>query len=113
MAARTEKSIEQAVVEYGKRHGVLSIKLSMNGGRGAAGWPDRLFLGKDMQLRWVEFKTEKGKLTPLQMRRHAELSALGWTTAVVRTVEQGKAVLDNMIRFPVKPPRNPQQMRMF
>ena len=110
MAARTERSIEQAVVDYARKHGVLSIKLSMNGARGAAGWPDRIFLGKDMQVRWVEFKNERGQLTALQKRRHAELAALGWSTAVVRTVEQGKDILDNMIKFPLKP--DPRQLRM-
>jgi hypothetical protein len=108
---RTERSIEQAVVEYAKKHGVASIKLSMNGARGAAGWPDRLFLGKDMQVRWIEFKADGGKLTELQRRRHAELSALGWSTAVVKDVEVGKAIIDNMRLYPTKP--DPRQMRMF
>ena len=108
---RTERSIEQAVVEYAKKHGVVSIKLSMNGRMGAAGWPDRLFLGKDMQVRWIEFKAEGGKLTELQKRRHMELSKLGWSTAVVKDVEVGKAIIDNMVKFPLKP--DPRQLRMF
>jgi hypothetical protein len=83
----------------------------MNGPRGAAGWPDRLFLGRDMQIRWIEFKNDRGQLTALQKRRHAELAALGWSTAVVRDVEVGKAIIDNMVKFPVKP--DPRQMRMF
>ena len=105
MAARTESSIESAVVEYAKKHGVASIKLSMNGRMGSAGWPDRMFLGRDMQVRFVEFKAEGGQLTPLQKRRHAELSAFGWSTAVVKTVEVGKSIIDNMRLYPVKPAR--------
>ncbi len=108
---RTESSIERSVVEYARKHGVLSIKLTTQGPRGAAGWPDRLFLGKDMQIRWIEFKTADGKVTPLQRQRHAQLAALGWSTAIVRTVEEGKAVLDNMIKFPLKP--DPRQRRLF
>lgn len=108
-AARTEASIEAAVVAYAKKHGVIAIKLS-TGMFGTMGWPDRLFLGKDMQVRWVEFKTPKGEVTALQRQRHAELAKLGWSTAVVRSVEEGKAVLDNMIKFPLKP--DPRQMRM-
>ena len=108
---RTESSIEQAVVEYAKKHGVVSIKLSMNGRLGSAGWPDRMFLGRDMQIRFVEFKAEGGQLTPLQKRRHAELSKLGWSTAVVKDVEVGKAIIDNMRLFPMKP--DPRQLRMF
>lgn len=100
---RKESSIERAVVEYAKKHGILSIKMSTQGPMGSTGWPDRLFLGKDMQVRWVEFKREGGKLTMLQRRRHAQLAALGWSTAVVWTVEQGKDILDNMRLFPVKP----------
>lgn len=108
---RTERSIEQAVVDYAKKHGIASIKLSMNGRMGAAGWPDRLFLGKDMQVRWIEFKNDRGQLTPIQKRRHAELAKLGWSTAVVRDVEVGKAIIDNMRLYPTKP--DPRQMRMF
>lgn len=103
MVARTESSIEKAVVDYARAHGVTSIKLTTQGPRGAAGWPDRLFLGKDMQIRWIEFKAEGGVLTELQKRRHMELSALGWSTAVVRDVETGKAIIDNMRLYPLKP----------
>ena len=93
---RLESSIEAAVVRYAKGRGVESIKLSTNGRMGTAGWPDRLFLGPDMQVRWVEFKQERKKLTPLQRRRHAQLSALGWDPNVVDSVEKGKAVINSM-----------------
>lgn len=111
MVRRTEKSIEGAVVAYAKKHGIASIKLSMNGRLGSAGWPDRLFLGPDMQVRWVEFKAPGGKVTDLQKRRHAELGAFGWSTAVVYDVETGKVIIDNMRRR--SPKVDPRQMRLF
>jgi hypothetical protein len=107
---RLESSIEKSVVDYARKHGVESIKLTTQGPRGAAGWPDRLFLGRDMQVRWIEFKAEGGQLTELQKRRHVQLAKYGWTTAVVRSVEEGRAIIDNMRLFPVKP--DPRQMRM-
>ena len=96
MPPRLEASIERAVVEYAKKRGVTAIKLSTQGALGTTGWPDRLFLGPENELAWVEFKTEKGKLTPLQKKRHEELLLHGWFVVVVRSVAHGKEVIDRM-----------------
>jgi hypothetical protein len=45
--------------------------------------PD-LILTKPDEVRWVEVKAEKGRLSPVQEYRHAELRALGYTVEVVR-----------------------------
>jgi hypothetical protein len=47
------------------------------------GMPD-LILTKPDEVRWVEVKADKGRLSPVQEYRHAELRALGYTVEVVR-----------------------------
>jgi len=46
------------------------------------GMPD-LILTKPNEVRWVEVKAEKGRLSPVQEYRHAELRARGFTVDVV------------------------------
>lgn len=93
-ASRTERSIEQAVVAYAKRKGCESIKLSMLGPRGVAGWPDRIFLGAGCRMLWVEFKAAGGRVTERQQQRHRQLAALGWSVHVVYDVQHGKDLID-------------------
>jgi Holliday junction resolvase len=47
------------------------------------GMPD-LILTKPNEVRWVEVKAEKGRLSPVQEYRHAELRARGFTVDVIR-----------------------------
>jgi hypothetical protein len=47
------------------------------------GVPD-LILCKADQLKFIEVKTNKGRLSPVQEYRHAELRARGFTVEVVR-----------------------------
>ena len=93
MPVRLESSIERAVAEYGKRTGWVSIKLSTSGPRGAAGWPDRLFL-RGGQAVFIEFKRPGGKVTPLQASRHTQLLDAGCFVFVVDDVNRGKGILD-------------------
>jgi Holliday junction resolvase len=93
MPVRLESSIERAVVEYGKRTGWVSIKLSTSGPRGAAGWPDRLFMRRGKSV-FIEFKRPGGKATPLQQSRHDQLVDAGYFVFVVDDVNRGKGILD-------------------
>jgi hypothetical protein len=91
---RTEASIERSVVDFARKHGWVCIKLSTSGPRGAAGWPDRLFLGPRRRVIFVEFKRPGGKVTALQASRHAQLGEVGWTVQVMDNVEEAKAYIE-------------------
>lgn len=54
-----EKYIESVVTKYAKMNGLTCIKCGMSG------VPDKLFLSKKGCF-FIEFKTEKGKLSMLQ-----------------------------------------------
>lgn len=59
---------------------VIAIKLAMVGHYGTAGWPDWLVIGRGItepRYWFIELKTEKGKLTPLQTRRQEQLKYVG------------------------------------
>lgn len=51
------------------------------------GWPDLLALFAGGVVLWVETKAPKKKLTPDQIRVHAELRALGQTVIVADSLE--------------------------
>jgi hypothetical protein len=95
-----EKAIDTSVERWRKQYlpRVISIKLSTLGMYGAAGWPDRMFLGnvggKPSTL-FIEWKAE-GRLsgvTEIQEARHSALRALGFTVKVFDTAGEGKAYL--------------------
>lgn len=56
------------------------------------GWPDFTYAIRG-QAWGVEVKTATGKLDPEQVRVHARLREEGWRIAVVRSVEEARALL--------------------
>ena len=63
---------------------------------GSGGLPDRVFLFAG-RVAFVEFKRPGGKVTPLQLQKHAELTEHGFTVLVVDDVAQGKMVIDQFV----------------
>ena len=84
-----EARLEQACCALARRQGWESIKLS----HGAVGLPDRLYLRPGGGVRFVEFKSPAGRLTPRQRFMHLRLAALGHRVAVIRSVVGFKKLL--------------------
>lgn len=63
-----------------------------------SGFPDRMFLGPDRRVAFVEFKTEIGTVKKNQDKAHDTLRRLGWTVAVIRTKQQFIEFLDEWLR---------------
>ena len=54
-------------------------------GRPSKGWPDITVFCPGARTVFLETKTEEGKLSPDQIKKHAELERLGFRVGVVRT----------------------------
>jgi Holliday junction resolvase len=81
-----EKSIEASFVRKIKARGWLSIKLDAS--RLTNGWPDRLVLLPGGVHVFIELKTPKGKVTPLQAHKHQQLREFGHTVFVSRSADE-------------------------
>lgn len=94
-----EADIDSLFVAKLRKRGMLSIKLSMPGAFGTSGYPDRLVIKPDTdnsgwpvpRYYFVELKAEKGKLTPLQQKRQAQLKAIGCDVTTVYGLEEALA----------------------
>ena len=60
-----EKQIESKVVKKAKELGFLTYKFSSPSNRGV---PDRIFITPHGEVFFIEFKSEKGKLSQLQKK---------------------------------------------
>lgn len=85
-----ERDIEKAVCAYAKEKGFLHYKFSSPAHIGV---PDRIFVG-DNTVFFIEFKSEKGKLTPSQIRENTHLAEKNALVFVVYGVDEGKAIID-------------------
>lgn len=76
MADKLEKDIEEAAVMWLHQQGCYAIKLPSNF---ITGLPDRLILGPNRVIYFLEFKrTKKSKFQPLQPYWSQTLSGLGF-----------------------------------
>lgn len=88
-----ESNIEAAWMRRIAKHGWQTLKLDT--GRASRGWPDRLVCLPNGVTLFIEFKTPRGKVTPLQAHRHKLLADLGHTVVVSRSaVHAEQACLD-------------------
>jgi hypothetical protein len=55
---------------------------------GFSGMPDLLFLGESGQTIWLEVKTAKGTVRPVQERFMAKLHGMGHNAEIVRSVDE-------------------------
>lgn len=70
-----EKTIEQTLARAAKARGGWALKLTCPG---TAGVPDRLVLMPGGHVGFVELKAPGRRMRPLQLRRRAQLEALGF-----------------------------------
>jgi hypothetical protein len=93
---RSEAATEKLVCQHAVKLGVLALKFTPTGQRG---WPDRLFLYKGRAL-FMEFKSEHGRLRPLQQLRSRALSEQRFPVFTVNTPILGKQILDRFLVGP-------------
>ena len=92
--ALAESQIEAEVCGYAERRGALTFKFSSPNRRGV---PDRIFIFPGGKAVFIEFKSAKGKLSPLQKRTFDKLWERGCRVSVVRSVETGREIVDKEI----------------
>jgi DNA-binding XRE family transcriptional regulator len=88
-----EHDIERKLVDDVKRRGGIAWKFTSPG---TAGMPDRIVLMPGGKMAFVELKAPGCKPRPLQLRRKAQLEALGFRVFVVDNADQIGGVLDDI-----------------
>ena len=76
----TEAAFQTKLIKTYEADGWYVVKLIQCN---KTGMPD-LILVKPNEVKWVEVKSAKGRLSPVQEYRHAELSAKGFTVETVK-----------------------------
>lgn len=84
---KSEKQIERECRRYAESQGWLSLKLTCPG---HAGVPDRMFISPKGRIEFVEFKTEKGQLSPIQTRMIAVFKKHGHEVELIRSLDSFK-----------------------
>jgi len=85
-----ESQIESKVVKKAKELGFLTYKFSSPSNRGV---PDRIFITSHGEVFFIEFKSEKGKLTKLQKKVIKDMYAYDVEVFIVDHVEIGLEIL--------------------
>ena len=85
-----EKQMESKVVKKAKELGFLTYKFSSPSNRGV---PDRIFISPHGKVFFIEFKSEKGKLTKLQEKVIKDITIRDVDVFVVDHVEIGLEIL--------------------
>jgi len=88
-----EKDIENSVVAYAKKLGILVYKFTSPARRSV---PDRMFVLKGGTVFFMELKRKGQKPTPAQEVEIAKLRAQGVNVFVCDNVEHGKKVVSDM-----------------
>ena len=86
-----ESLIERKVCRYARSKGLRADKWTSPGRRSV---PDRIILGPERLIFFIEFKRPGEKPTKLQEAEHAELRKLGFSVFVIDNVEDGIALID-------------------
>lgn len=84
-----ERDIEAKAVATARAYGWIGYKFTSPA---RASVPDRLFLREGLAV-FIEFKSEKGRLTPGQEREQARIRAAGFECYVCRSVKEALDVL--------------------
>ena len=87
-----EKDIEAKITKKAKDLGFLVYKFSSPSHRGV---PDRIFISPEGGVFFIEFKSEKGKLTELQNKVITDIRLQGVEVFVVNNVKTGLEILDS------------------
>ena len=89
VSASREGRVERALIEAVRERGGHCLKLAPL----TAGLPDRLCVLPDRPPLWVECKTDRGYLSPMQVHMTTTLRVEGYDVEVVRTEDGARAVV--------------------
>ena len=78
-----EAQIQSKVIKKMEANGYYVLKLSKTSKNGI---PDLLCLKKDEPAFFIEVKTDKGVVSPLQLYRQKELRELGFKSIIVKNI---------------------------
>ena len=95
MRKMLESQIEEKVGTYAKEQGFLVYKFTSPQ---RAAVPDRLYITPRGDISFLEFKRTGQVPTPAQAREHDRLRDYGVRVFVVDSVEQGKEVVDGLLK---------------
>ena len=84
-----EKKIEKKVCDYAKSKGFLVFKF-----KGVRGVPDRIFM-KSGTVFFIEFKTQNGRLSPLQHKVIRDLKTQDIDAHVIYDAQSGFRLINN------------------
>jgi hypothetical protein len=100
--AGPERRVEDAFVEWClKTHGLKARKLKDAGNNS---WPDRTIILPGGRVACIEFKSYRGRLSPGQEKRIAELKTLGVRVLVTDGLEKAKQWLEQILLPPSSGP---------
>lgn len=95
MARGPEGKIQDAVLKYAKKKGLLYKKNEVGRYFVSSGWPDVCFFPVEAKRPWfMEFKAPGKDLTPLQRVLRDKLVELGYSVHVVASKEAGMKIVD-------------------
>lgn len=89
-----EKDIERKMTRALERRGALAWKWVSPGRQGV---PDRIVLMPGGRVTFVELKTERGELSPLQQVTIERLRAMGHDVRVVYGAEQAMELVEELM----------------
>jgi len=89
-----ESKVDQKIVEYAKKRGLVAIKLTMLAIYGFAGLPDRLFIGPNRVIFFIEMKSPGKTRTALQKWWGDKLESFGFNVYECGDIEYGKQIID-------------------
>lgn len=92
-----ERKIEERLVRYCKKKGVLCYKFNSPS---RAGVPDRILIFPGGKVIFLELKATGAKPTPLQSRELKVIAHQGADAYWADSVEKWKAIVDNLLKDP-------------
>lgn len=95
---KKESAIERHLVREVAKFGGVVRKVTFPGHVGA---PDRLVMFPGV-LAWIELKNTVGKVSPVQIREHALLGAMGQRVYLLRTEHEVNATVDMLYHLSQK-----------
>lgn len=88
-----ESQIERLSCDYGRSLGFLIYKFNSTSDNGV---PDRMVINKD-EVFFIEFKTPKGKLSPMQIYQIRRIRRKGIQVYLIDSVEKAYVLFNNIL----------------
>ena len=95
-----ESKLEHDIKAYAEDCGCLFLKFVSPGLRGV---PDRILLGPNGRMVFMELKAPKGQLRPNQVRMIERLRTMGHEVEVVNNMAGGMLAIDAVVNLPATP----------